>query len=205
VVHFAQESVVHFRQELLVHFAQESLVQFGQEYSISECDIQSTHYSILSKHLQNSDYFVSTEWSVKDEKFGKIDLVVCKKKQESFTYDVENRKDCYGKLIPQYFVEYKADYANNLSKKQINSLLNQVPRIIEFAYRNPGMIFRGAAILFHEGQKFDNTDLIEKEFLKMEKMELGKNLEFIFIYFNSKQNIWNCWYWNGITIHFNAC
>lgn len=48
-------------------------------FLISECDIQAMHYSILTQHFRKTDFVVSTEWSLKKEEFGKIDLVAFKK------------------------------------------------------------------------------------------------------------------------------
>jgi len=160
------------------------------KFIISECDIQSEHYALLNQGVTNLEYAVSTEWSLKTGKFGKIDLVVFKKWYEADFSSWSNRKSLYNNIIPDYFVEYKNDFADSLSKKQIDSLLSQVQRINDIAMQYNSRRFRGAAFLFHEGNKHQNKTLIEDE---LNAISWSENLDFSFIYYNSKHDLVKLW------------
>lgn len=62
--------------------------------------------------------------------------------------------------------------------------MKQVIRINDIAQEYPDTDFRGVAILFHEGEVMKNMSKIE---MKMKNIEWALNLDFVFYYFNKKE------------------
>ena len=62
--------------------------------------------------------------------------------------------------------------------------MKQVIRINDFAREYPDLDFRGVAILFHVGEVRKNMSKIE---IKMKNIEWSRNLDFVFYYFNNKE------------------
>lgn len=157
---------------------------------ISETDMQAVHYSILNQCLDRTNYAVSTEWSIKEGKFGQIDLVVFEKSNAKEYLSWKNRKEYYCKVIPYYLVEYKNDFANTLSNKQIESLRKQVIRINDIASKQSSLSFRGLAVLLHGGEVY-SKELIIGEFL--EGIQWSENLDFRFIFYNINSRFLKIW------------